>query len=71
MPENSPCAYCGVVGFVRRERIIRGDTAFSQYDCGSCGRSWTVSDGGERREGPAERRRVPREGRIKRRLDDR
>lgn len=38
--------------------IVRGETAVSQYACGSCVSSWTVSDGGERREGPAERRRV-------------
>jgi transposase-like protein len=69
MPDKTSCPHCGVVGYVRRERIFRGETAVSQYACGSCMSSWTVSDGGERREGPVERRHVPRGDRRKSSLD--
>lgn len=38
------CLYCGIVGFVRTEYIIRGPRTLTNCYCGTCNRSWMLSD---------------------------
>jgi transposase-like protein len=46
------CPFCGRIGSLSSERVIKGDQALTTYSCQSCGREWD-----EREE---ERRRHPR-----------
>ena len=41
MPTTTPCQYCGSVGFVRKENVIKADAAYVHYYCGHCNSSWT------------------------------
>ena len=49
MPEKTPCAHCGRVGFVRWERVLVGVRAFVDFYCGKCEHTWRVAETGERR----------------------
>jgi hypothetical protein len=40
MPDRTACKYCGKTGFVRRERVLKGDRATDAFYCGACNRSW-------------------------------
>ena len=44
MPDRTPCRFCGKVGLVRRERVIKGGRSIESFYCGSCNRSWEVAD---------------------------
>ena len=52
MPDRTPCVHCQRVGFVRRERVIKGGLATSAYYCGACEYGWSVRDHNERRLAP-------------------
>jgi hypothetical protein len=45
MPALTPCIWCGNVGMVRSEHVIRGSKADVVFTCGQCERSWRVPDG--------------------------
>lgn len=57
MPDRMPCAHCGTVGFVRRERVITGRKAFVDHYCGRCDHAWRVAEVNERRAAPRVRPR--------------
>lgn len=40
MPDRIACKYCGKVGLVRRERVLKGGRASDAFYCGACNRSW-------------------------------
>jgi len=40
MPDRTACKYCGKIGFVRREHVIKGGRTMASFYCGSCNRSW-------------------------------
>lgn len=42
MPDRTPCKYCGKVGFVRCEHVLKGAWAIDAFYCGACDRSWEV-----------------------------
>ena len=42
MPDRIPCKYCGKVGFIRREHVLKGARAVDTFYCGACDRSWEV-----------------------------
>jgi hypothetical protein len=44
VPDRTSCNYCGKVGFVRRQFVIKARQATVSYYCGACNRSWDVSD---------------------------
>jgi hypothetical protein len=44
MPDKTPCRHCKKTGFVRRERVIRGGVSATEYYCGACEHSWTITD---------------------------
>jgi hypothetical protein len=44
MPTTTPCQYCGSVGFVRKENVIKADAAYVHYYCGHCNSSWTAKE---------------------------
>jgi transposase-like protein len=56
MPTTTSCQYCGSVGFVRKENVIKADAAYVHYYCGHCNSSWTANEGATR---PDERERHP------------
>ena len=60
MPTTTPCQYCGSVGFVRKEHVIKADAAYVHYYCGHCNSSWTGNEGAPR---PDERKR-PQVGKV-------
>ena len=49
MPYRTPCVHCERVGFVRRERVIKGGMTTTVYYCGACEHGWAVRDANERR----------------------
>jgi len=55
MPDRTPCKFCGKVGLIRRERVIKGGRSSESFYCGSCNRSWDIED--EPRDDIANRRR--------------
>jgi len=42
--DQTRCPRCGRVGFVRRERIIKGDSSTLAYYCGACDHGWSVAE---------------------------
>lgn len=48
MTDRTACIYCDTIGFVRWENVIRGGTAYREFFCGRCQRSWRVDEGGDR-----------------------
>jgi hypothetical protein len=44
MPDRTPCTYCGKIGLVRRENVVKGERTTTAFYCGACNRSWEVSD---------------------------
>jgi hypothetical protein len=46
MPDRTACKYCGKVGFVRRERVVKAERATTAFYCGSCNRSWEEAEEG-------------------------
>ncbi|HEX5110483.1 MAG TPA: hypothetical protein VFV95_18660 [Vicinamibacterales bacterium] len=44
MPTTTLCQYCGSIGFVRKEHVIKADAAYVHYYCGHCNASWTASE---------------------------
>ena len=44
MPDRTACKFCGKVGFVRRERVIKGGRSIESFYCGACNRSWEIED---------------------------
>lgn len=40
MPDRTACKYCGKIGLVRRERVLKGGRASDAFYCGACNRSW-------------------------------
>ena len=57
MPDRTVCVHCGVVGFVRRERVIQGQRVYADYYCGHCEHGWQVAEENERRQSPRTARR--------------
>jgi hypothetical protein len=57
MPEKSPCAHCGTVGFVRQEHVVAAGWSFVEYYCGHCEHTWKVLEENERRAKPRFARR--------------
>ena len=57
MPDRTACIHCGVVGFVRRERVIQGERAYADYYCGHCEHAWQIAEQHERRQSPRTVRR--------------
>jgi hypothetical protein len=55
MPDTR-CVRCGVIGFVRRQRIISGLHIELEYTCGRCEHVWRAPDARKR----VDRRRVTR-----------
>jgi len=51
MPDRTPCKYCGKVGFVRREQVIKAARSITSFYCGSCNRTWEESEEGSTRDG--------------------
>ena len=49
MPDRTACKYCGRVGFVRRETIIKAGRSITGFYCGSCNRSWEETEEGAAR----------------------
>ena len=43
MPDRTACKFCGKVGFVRRENIIKAGRTITAFYCGACNRLWEVS----------------------------
>jgi hypothetical protein len=41
MPASTACVWCGTVGLVRWEHVIRGADAERVFTCAHCERSWT------------------------------
>jgi len=46
MPDRTPCKYCGKVGFVRRENVIKAARSITAFYCGSCNRNWEEAEEG-------------------------
>jgi len=44
MPDRIACTYCGKVGFVRREHIVKAGGTILSFYCGSCNRSWEEAE---------------------------
>ena len=44
MPDRTLCPHCGKIGFVRRERVIKGGHTLTAFYCGSCNRSWEIEE---------------------------
>jgi len=44
VPDRTLCQFCGKVGFVRRERVLKGGRSIESFYCGSCNRSWDIED---------------------------
>jgi hypothetical protein len=44
MPDRIACKFCAKVGFVRRERVIKGRRSIESFYCGACNRAWKVAD---------------------------
>jgi hypothetical protein len=44
MPDRTECRRCKKTGFVRVERVIKGNKAERQFFCGACEYTWTVWD---------------------------
>jgi hypothetical protein len=42
MPARTPCAKCGVIGFVRWEHVVTGGREITEYACGKCQQSWQI-----------------------------
>ena len=40
MPSTTRCVHCGVVGYVRWERVITGTVTVVEYCCGNCDHVW-------------------------------
>ena len=58
MPDKGPCPYCGRVGFIRFEYVIKASETTRLFYCGSCARSWMLT--GDSASGPMARRKPPR-----------
>jgi hypothetical protein len=54
MPDRTACKYCGKLGFIRRENIIKAGRTITAFYCGACNRSWEVS--GDDTDGKVENR---------------
>ena len=52
MPSVTRCVHCGVVGYVRWERVITGTLTVVEYYCGNCEHVWRQREDEERREQP-------------------
>jgi hypothetical protein len=52
MPSTTRCVHCGVVGYVRWERVIKGTVTVIEYYCGNCEHVWRHREDEERREPP-------------------
>ncbi len=55
MPATEECPFCHAAGFIRHERVVKGDVAHRELYCGRCEKSWRDSvspTGVERRERP-------------------
>jgi len=46
VPDRTECPRCHKTGFVRREKVVRGDETFVSYYCGACNYSWQVKGDG-------------------------
>jgi len=46
MPDRTACKYCGKVGFVRRENVLKADRKIASFYCGACNRSWEEAEEG-------------------------
>ena len=60
MPDTL-CQGCGVIGFVRRELILHGDTLTVEYTCKRCDHVWQSADERrlpDRRMAPMDRRKT-------------
>jgi hypothetical protein len=44
MTEQPSCIFCGRVGFVRIEHVVRGAVSSNDYYCGGCNRAWSAPD---------------------------
>ena len=44
MPDRTACKFCGKVGLIRRERVIKGGRSIESFYCGACNRSWDIED---------------------------
>jgi hypothetical protein len=52
MPDRTACKFCGKVGFVRHERVIKGGRVIETFYCGACNRSWEETEEGAAGSGP-------------------
>ena len=43
VPDRTECPRCHKIGFVRHEKVIRGDDTERHYYCGACNCSWRVA----------------------------
>ena len=50
MPDRTKCPWCDKIGLVRYENVIKGGKAERRFYCGSCNRSWSVTEEGETRQ---------------------
>jgi hypothetical protein len=44
MSSRIPCVHCEQLGFVRREYVIQGGEAATEYYCGRCEHGWVVRE---------------------------
>jgi formate dehydrogenase maturation protein FdhE len=60
MLDRTHCPYCGGVSHIPGTHLKAEGSAVNTARCQQCEREWKVPDRQERRNGPSERRRVPR-----------
>jgi hypothetical protein len=53
------CPFCGKIGSLYAERIVRGQTAVTTYYCDACQSEWDEREDDERREVLRPRKRPP------------
>jgi transposase-like protein len=51
MPDKTACKFCGRIGFIRRENIIKAGRSITSFYCGSCNRSWEETEEGRTPDG--------------------
>jgi hypothetical protein len=54
------CPFCGKIGSLYIERMVRGHTAVTTYFCDACYFEWDERDGDERRQLLRPRKRRPK-----------
>jgi hypothetical protein len=47
MTGKTPCIHCGVIGYVRKEQVIKANEAYTRFYCRCCEGAWPATDSGD------------------------